>query len=271
GIVVHNYMYVFECDYGNRVKERIFIKGILRNFDKDYATMVGVIVNNNPYCLSFHIAVNLQDDPVKFESWLRDNYPEKIKRHNVFLRDAFLYNIVTFIDEEMVDLVLTKEGGATPFLWPEKESFEEKNPQYACMKKNESRVFISHSSKDKELIVNSLNSYFQANDIATWLDSYEIDYGDNIYLKVNEGIEDSDVGLFILTDNFFDSESGWPLSEFSTFFMEMMKSNKKVLMINAGVSPDKMHAMMKSYKYLTWNDRSALPEIANAVKRILSA
>ncbi|WP_080760283.1 toll/interleukin-1 receptor domain-containing protein [Pseudoalteromonas luteoviolacea] len=69
-----------------------------------------------------------------------------------------------------------------------------------------------------------------------------------MYLKVNEGIENSDIGLFVLTDNFFDSGSGWPLSEFSTFFMEMMKSNKKVLMINAGVSPDKMHAMMKSYK-----------------------
>ncbi|RRS08605.1 toll/interleukin-1 receptor domain-containing protein [Pseudoalteromonas sp. J010] len=268
--MVHDYMYVFECDYGDRVKERAFIKDILRNFDKNYATMVGIVVNNNPYCLSFHVAVNLQDNPVKFESWLRSNYPDKIKRHNIFLSDTLSYNIVTFIDEATVDLFLTKEGGGAPFLWPEQEYFEEKNPQYVCMKKNESRVFISHSSKDKELIVNPLNSYLQANEIATWLDSYEIDYGDNIYLKVNEGIENSDVGLFVLTDNFFDSASGWPLSEFSTFFMELMKSNKKVLMINAGVSPDKMHAMMKSYKYLTWENSSALPEIANAVKRVLN-
>jgi hypothetical protein len=133
------------------------------------------------------------------------------------------------------------------------------------MKRNESKVFISHSSKDKDLIVNPLNSYLQANNIGTWLDSYEIDYGDNIYLKINDGIEKSDVGLFILTDHFFDSSSGWPLSEFSTFFMEMMKSNKKVLMLNAGVSPEKMHATMKAYKYLDWANGAGLPQIANEI------
>ena len=269
--MVHDYMYVFDCDYGSRVKERGFIKDILREFDKDYATMVGIVVNNNIYCLSFSIIVNLQDDPVKFEAWLKRNYPEKLKRHNIFLKDTFIYNVRTFLDSSMVDLVLTKEGGEHPFHWPEKAYFEKNNPQYACMNKNESRVFISHSSKDKEKIVNPLNSYLQANDIATWLDSYEIDYGDNIYLKVNEGIEKSDVGLFILTDNFFDSASGWPLAEFSSFFVELMKSNKKVIMLNAGVTPEKMHSMMKTYKYLTWDNGSGLPEIANAINKVISA
>ncbi|NGN96574.1 hypothetical protein G5S52_02555 [Grimontia sp. S25] len=150
--MVHNYMYVFECDYGDRVKERAFIKDILRNFDKDYATMVGVVVNNNPYCLSFHVAVNLQDDPVNFESWLRDHYPEKIKRHNVFLRDTFLYNVVTFVDEEVVDFALTKEGGEPPFLWPEQEYFEEKNPQYACMKKMNLEFLSVTLQKTKNLL-----------------------------------------------------------------------------------------------------------------------
>jgi hypothetical protein len=137
------------------------------------------------------------------------------------------------------------------------------------MTKNQSKVFISHASKDKELIVNPLNAYLQAEGIGTWLDSYEIDYGDNIYQKVNEGIENSKVGIFILTNNFFDSASGWPLAEFSTFFMELMKSNKKVLMVNAGVDPEKMHSMMKAYRYLNWDDGSGLPEIANAIKKKL--
>lgn len=269
--MTHDYMYVFECDYGSRVKERPFIKDILREFDKDYATMVGVIVNNNPYCLLFNVAVNLQGDPVKFESWLREKYPDKVKRHNIFLKDTFGYNIQTFVDDMMVDLALTAEGDSHPFIFPEKETFEKEIPQYACMKQNESRVFLSHSSKDKELIVNPLNAYLQANDIATWLDSYEIDYGDNIYLKVNEGIEKSDVGLFILTDNFFDSASGWPMTEFSTFFMELMKSNKKVLMLNAGVSPENMHAMMKAYKYISWENGAGLPEVANAINKVINA
>ncbi|QDI10527.1 TIR domain protein [Klebsiella electrica] len=130
-------------------------------------------------------------------------------------------------------------------------------------------MFISHSSKDKLNIVNPLNAYLQANDIATWLDSYEIDYGDNIFIKVNEGIEESAVGLFVLTDNFFNSESGWPLAEFSTFFTDLMKSNKKVLMLDAGVSPKNMLGMMKAYRYISWNNGASLPGIANAINKII--
>ncbi|UII13513.1 toll/interleukin-1 receptor domain-containing protein [Pseudomonas brassicacearum] len=214
--MVKDYMYMFECDYGSRVKERGFIKDILSTFEPDYATSVGAVVNNNPYCLEFSIVVNLQGDPIRFEEWLRNKYPEKLKRHNVFLNDMLFFNVITFIEETMVDMALVSEPSFV-FLWPERELFETLNPQYKQMKRNDSKVFISHSSKDKELIVGPLNAYLQAEGIGTWLDSYEIDYGDNIYLKVNEGIENSKVGIFILTNNFFDSASGWPITEFSTF------------------------------------------------------
>ncbi|ALI09095.1 hypothetical protein AO356_20480 [Pseudomonas fluorescens] len=263
-------MYMFECDYGSRVKERDFIKDILNTFEPDYATSVGAVVNNNPYCLEFSIVVNLQGDPVRFEEWLRNKYPEKLKRHNVFLNDVLFFNVITFIEETMVDMALVSEPSFV-FLWPERELFETLNPQYKQMKRNDSKVFISHSSKDKELIVGPLNAYLQAEGIGTWLDSYEIDYGDNIYLKVNEGIENSKVGIFILTNNFFDSASGWPITEFSTFFMDLMKNNKKVLMVNAGVDQDKIHAMMKAYKYLNWDDGEGLPELANAIRRKLKS
>ncbi|WP_434707255.1 toll/interleukin-1 receptor domain-containing protein [Pseudomonas sp. R1-1] len=263
-----NYMYMFECDYGARVKEKTFLKDVLRTFDPDYATSVGAVINNNPYCLEFSILINIQNDPVGFELWLRESYPEKLKRHNVFLNDVIFYNVITFLEDGLIDLVFTSEPNSM-FIWPERELFEAMNPQYKKMNRNESKVFISHSSKDKELIVGPLNAYLQAEDIGTWLDSYEIDYGDNIYLKVNEGIENANVGIFILTNNFFDSASGWPLAEFSTFFMDLMRSNKKVLMINAGVDQDKIHAMMKAYKYLNWDNGKGLPEIANAIRRKL--
>lgn len=268
--MTNNYMYVFECNYGSRVKEREFVKGILNTFDKNYATMVGAVVNNNPYCLEFSIVVNLQDDPVKFEAWLREKFPEKLKRHNIFLNDILSFNVQTFIEETMVDIAFDR-GSSYLFLWPEQELLEAEYPQYKKMTRNNSTVFISHSSKDKELVVGPLNSYLQSEGIGTWLDSYEIDAGDNIYLKVNEGIENSKVGIFILTNNFFDSESGWPITEFSTFFMGAMKNNKEVLMVNAGVDQDKIHAMMKTYKYLSWDDGKGLPEIANVIKRKLSS
>ncbi|UII13512.1 hypothetical protein LRP86_00367 [Pseudomonas brassicacearum] len=50
-----------------------------------------------------------------------------------------------------------------------------------------------------------------------------------------------------------------------------MKNSKKVLMVNAGVDQDKIHAMMKAYKYLNWDDGEGLPELANAIRRKLKS
>ena len=117
--MVKDYMYMFECDYGSRVKERDFIKDILNAFEPNYATSVGAVVNNNPYCLEFSIVVNLQGDPIRFEEWLRNKYPEKLKRHNVFLNDVLFFNVITFIEEAMVDMALVSEPSVV-FLWPER-------------------------------------------------------------------------------------------------------------------------------------------------------
>lgn len=269
--MTNNYLYIFECDYGNRVKERQFLKDILNEFDKDYATMVGVFVNNNPYCLEFIIAINLQKDPVLFENWLKTNYPNKSRLFNIFLKDLSKYNGRTFLDDKMVDSALISEGNGHPFIWPERTKFESENPQYKGTRKNLVRVFLSHSSRDKEKIVNPLNAYLQGEDIGTWIDSAEIDYGDNIVAKINEGLENCDVGLFILTDNFFDEErSKWPTTEFSTYFMSMMSGKKNILLINADVSPDKMPPLMKPYKYLEWTGLESLEEIGKAIKKIIN-
>ncbi len=53
--------------------------------------------------------------------------------------------------------------------------------------------------------------------------------------------------------------------------MEMMKNNKKVLLVNAGVDESKLHALMKVYKYIMWDNGNGLPEIANAINRRLNA
>jgi hypothetical protein len=175
---------------------------------------------------------------------------------------------MSFDDANSVDDAFSEYDNAI-FIWPERETLVKEKPSLACLCKNQPDVFISHSSLDKELIVNPLQAYLQGEQIGTWLDSYEIDYGDNIYLKVNEGIEQAKVGLFILTDHFFDKRSGWPLTEFTTFFMEMMKSNKKVLLVNAGADQDKIHATMKSYKIIDWFGKESLPEIGKAIAKLL--
>ena len=52
--------------------------------------------------------------------------------------------------------------------------------------------------------------------------------------------------------------------------MSLMTGGKKVLIVNAGVDEEKIHAMMKTYKYLVWDEGRGLPDIANAVRRALA-
>ena len=39
-------IYIFSLDYGKRSDEKLFIKEILRNFDKDTVVGCGIFVNN---------------------------------------------------------------------------------------------------------------------------------------------------------------------------------------------------------------------------------
>ncbi len=229
--------------------------------------MVALIVNNNIYKLEFHIGVAIEGDPTRFEAWLRAEHPQKMRRHNLFLHELTRHgNVVTLLDSGMVDMFLTPEANF-PFIFPERAAFEEAHPQFKPARSEAARVFLSHSSRDKERVVLPLYSFLQNEDIPVWLDSFEIDYGENIYLKVSEAIDQCEVGLFVLTNNFFDPSSGWPVAEFSTFFGDMMKRKKKVLMLNAGVEHASIHALMRPYKYIDWDDGKGLAEIAKAIRR----
>lgn len=267
----NHHFYVFECDYGTRTRDAEFLKSILDEFDKDTATMVAIIVNNNIYQLEFHVGVTIEGDPARFETWIRTRHPQRMRRHNVFLQDLTRQgNTMTLLDARMVDMVLTS-GSGFPFIFPERATFEEANPQYKSVRPKAARVFLSHSSRDKERLVLPLYSFLQSEGIPVWLDAFEIDYGENIYSKVTEAIEQCEVGLFVLTDNFFDASSGWPVTEFSAFFGEMMKRKKKILMLNAGVEHSGIHALMRPYKYIDWNDGQGLAEVAQAIRRVANA
>lgn len=232
--------------------------------------MVALIVNNNIYKLEFHIGVAIEGDPSRFETWLRTEHPQKMRRHNLFLHELTRHgNVVTLLDSEMVDALLTPEA-SFPFIFAERSVFEEAYPQYKTARPEAARIFLSHSSKDKDSVVLPLYSFLQRENIPVWLDSFEIDYGENIYLKVTEAIEQCEIGLFVLTNNFFDPSSGWPVAEFSSFFGDMMKRKKKILMLNAGVEHASIHAMMRPYRYIDWNNGQGLAEVAKAIRQAAS-
>ena len=261
--------YCFECDYKFRTNEKEFIKDILNNFTKDEITGFALYINNNMYSLQFHIGMYFETDSIreKFDLWLKEKYPNKSIKPNItpieLIQSA---NIVSISNADQVDIIITPYANGL-FLFPEKSTLERNYPQYKPALQTEPKIFLSHSSIDKINIVEPLYNYLQSRQIAVWLDKYEIDYGDNIYKKVNEGIQKSEFAIFVLTENFLNSK--WPNEELSSL-TDLIFTDKSLVIVDV---KDKavIPKMISARKYMEWNNGECLPKLADVIKRKLNS
>lgn len=197
-------IYIFSLDYGKRSDEKLFIKEILRNFDKDTVVGCGIFVNNNPYALELLLYVSIEKDVARFEEFLMQKYSNKKRVFNYFVDDiveAFMqrgYNSITFLDESTVDLAMTDEQNSL-FLFPSRQIVQEMWGGVSM--KKDIRVFLSHSSKDKK-VVDKIFNQFQINEIGAWYDKYQIEPGDSVTEKINQGLDESDIGIICISNNF---------------------------------------------------------------------
>ncbi|MGH7454367.1 MAG: toll/interleukin-1 receptor domain-containing protein [bacterium] len=74
-------------------------------------------------------------------------------------------------------------------------------------------VFLSHSSKDKP-VVRELANRLKHDGLRVWLDEWEIQPGDMIGLKLQQGLERSRTLLMVMSHAYFASE--WSMLEHHT-------------------------------------------------------
>ena len=75
------------------------------------------------------------------------------------------------------------------------------------------KIFICHNSKDHDFVF-KLISKMKKEQIVIWIDDWEIDIGDSIIEKVNEGLEASDFLIAIISEN--SIESNWVKRELNS-------------------------------------------------------
>lgn len=75
--------------------------------------------------------------------------------------------------------------------------------------------FISHTSNDKETIVDELESKLTELGFTVWYDKKQIQYGDNINVEIENGLKNSFCLILIVTKNFFNSK--WVFFEFGKY------------------------------------------------------
>jgi TIR domain len=259
--------FCFKLDYSKRTLEIPFIKNILKNFTKNEVTNIGIAVNNNIYSLELYLFLYIEGEQVRdrFVKWINVHYKSKKMVYNKPMSQLTSLNIANFIDCNSVDFIITKQSNWI-FIFPEKEFFENKHPQYNETKHEDAVVFLSHSSLDKEDIVEPLFDYLQSKELPIWLDKYQIDYGENIYQKISDGIDKAKLAVFILTENFLNS-SKWGKEELGSLTDLIL--NDKSLVINAISDSSKIPRMLKARKYISWDDGNNLKEIADVIERKL--
>lgn len=269
GIVLMEKSYLFLLDYGNRIKEKHFIKEILNRYDNNKLVGVGLYVNNNPYNLKFFLHLNFNGETEDFENWLNTNFSSKKRVFNYFHNDMFLsmstrgYNVATLLDVHSVDVAITAEPNAI-FLFPDKSTMD--NLWNTNILDENLSVFLSHSSGDKK-IVDKIFNELQLNEIKAWYDKYEIRPGDSITDKINDGLDKSDIGIICVSKNFFNSSTGWTKSELNYFIQRRMRSNKAdFICVNFDLHHSELPPLLQDYRYIDFNEPDAIEVLISTLK-----
>jgi hypothetical protein len=88
-------------------------------------------------------------------------------------------------------------------------------------------VFLSHSSKDKN-IIRPLADRLKKDGVKVWFDEWEIRPGDSIPAKIEEGLEHSRVLVLCMSANAFGSD--WAQLEEGTFrFRDPLNKERRFL------------------------------------------
>ncbi|MFM7753617.1 MAG: toll/interleukin-1 receptor domain-containing protein [Cyanobium sp.] len=109
-------------------------------------------------------------------------------------------------------------------------------------------VFLSHSSADKP-VVRELAEGLRAAGLRVWFDEWIIKPGDPISVKIEEGLEHSEVLLFCMSANAFGSE--WAgLERHTALFRDPLNRDRRFVPLRLDDAPIK--AMLRGYAYLDW-------------------
>ncbi|WP_299185097.1 toll/interleukin-1 receptor domain-containing protein [uncultured Aquimarina sp.] len=120
-------------------------------------------------------------------------------------------------------------------------------------------AFISHDSKDKDLIARPIAEGLSKRLCTIWYDEYSLKIGDSLRESIEKGIKETKKCVLILTPNFLSNPS-WGKKEFSSIFTkEMVLQERIILPIWYNVTPSDIYEYSPSLAdtlALTWPNKN---------------
>ena len=98
----------------------------------------------------------------------------------------------------------------------------------ARMENEKPLAFISHDSRNKELIAKPLANGLSSRLCSVWYDEYSLKVGQSLRESIEEGIKNAKKCILILTKEFL-TNPGWTKKEFNSIFTREMIFNEKIV------------------------------------------
>lgn len=128
-------------------------------------------------------------------------------------------------------------------------------------------VFICHSSKDKT-IISILIEDFKKENITYWIDADQIDFGDSITEKINEGLEASNYIIPCISKNL--RASGWTKAEYGSILNREFSGNSKrkvIPLILENCDVNDIPPLLSDKKRVTYSDKTEFKEFIHFLKK----
>jgi hypothetical protein len=245
--------YIWECDYGERTKLKKLLRELLLEQDATSLQMIQLFTNSNPYCLELYVVVSYDKPKEGHINKMMEGFKSLGVRYRPDITVDELwremknrrFNTIT-LDDFFIDTVFM--AGGNLFLIAEKSVFKE-NGYIIEPLGSKTRIFLSHSSKNKEDI-EAFIPYLNAKQLPVWYAPLSIEYGDSIVNKVQEGMNNSVGVIFWITKDFI--ESNWCKKEMNTFLnRHIVKENVLILsIVDSSIDEEELPPFISELKYI---------------------
>jgi HEAT repeat protein len=131
-------------------------------------------------------------------------------------------------------------------------------------------VFLSYARKDERVVARPLAELLRKRGLRVWIDAAELNLGDSLRAKIDEGLAKSRFGVVILSAAFFSKH--WPLRELNGLAARESDGRKVILPVWHGVD----HATVASQSptladRLAADTRNGLDLVATDIARAIAA
>jgi hypothetical protein len=138
-------------------------------------------------------------------------------------RRVFIYSETDFTTDE-VFLLKKRARELNHELQFRSERFRRERSKY-----ERPLAFISHDSRDKDVIAKKIATTLQSMLCPVWYDEFSLKIGDNLRDSIEKGLKECKKCILILSPNFI-SNKGWTKTEFDSIFTRQILEEQKLVL-----------------------------------------